>query len=241
MTKRSSIFALKSSKTIRLKQTKKAFSTALNCYKHDCLATRVAKTGEPVAIGGDMAMDPRITDIDRILTKISSGSTICAPLKVGEDVIGVIAAWCEKEIKFFPDEIRLFLALTNQMSIIIDNARLFEADKEKINRLMVLQEAVSEMNASYSLDNRILEIASKSALKIANADKVFSYVWEVMKNRCFINDGRDIFVESKEAADKRIESSIIKKAVNENTIVIRRNLLSRDIHDGGIVFQRISF
>jgi len=204
-------------------EEKRALSTALNCYKHECLATRVARTGEPVAIGGDVSADPRVTDIDRVLTKMVAGSTICAPLKTGDDVIGVIAAWCEREIKFFPEEINLFLALTNQMSIIVHNARLFETDKEKINRLMILQEAVSEMNLSYSLDNRILEVASRSALRIANADKVFGYIWDVAKNRCLINDGEEIFFESMESADERIKTSIVKKAMDTDKIVVNQN------------------
>ncbi len=221
-------------------EAKRALSTALNCYKHDCLATRVARTGEPVAIGGDVGADSRITEIDRFLTKTTTGSTICAPLKAGDEVIGVIAAWCERDIKFFPDEINLFLALTNQMSIIVHNARLFETDKGKINHLMMLQEAVSEMNASYSLDNRILEVASRNALKIANADKVFGYVWDMVKDRCLINDGQTIFMEAKEAADQRIASSIIKKAIDKNGIIIRQNGLTYDPQDGKPFFEGFS-
>ncbi|MDD5170290.1 MAG: sigma 54-interacting transcriptional regulator, partial [Syntrophales bacterium] len=208
-------------------EAKRAFSTALNCYKHECLATRVARTGEPVAIG-DTAVDQRVTEIDRILTKTTGGSTICAPLKIGDDVIGVIAAWCEREIKFFPEEINLFLALTNQMSIVIHNARLFETDKEKINRLMMLEEAVSKMNISYTLDNRILNIALESALKITSADRVVGYVWDMVKGTCFISDGQNISVESKDVADGRTAVSIIRKSIDTSAIVVRQNRSSRN-------------
>jgi two-component system, NtrC family, response regulator AtoC len=221
-------------------EAKRALSTALNCYKQDCLATRVARTGEPVAVGGNAAGYRQIKDIDRFLTKTTAGSTICAPLKAGDEVIGVIAAWCEREIKFFPDEINLFLALTNQMSIIVHNARLFEKDKEKINRLMILQEAVSEMNVSYTLDSRILEISSRSALKIANADKVFGYVCDRAKNRCLIFDGQQIFIENKEEADARFGSSIITKAINTNRIIIRQDGFAHDPNDGIPLFEGFS-
>jgi transcriptional regulator with GAF, ATPase, and Fis domain len=149
-----------------------ALSTALHCRKHDCLATRVARTGEPVAIGSDVFKSSRLTDVDRMMTKIAAGSTICAPLKNGEEVIGVIAAWCDKEIKFFPEEIDLFLALTSQMSIIVHNARLFAKDKEKIARLLLLEEAVSKMNDSYGRLERILEIAAQASLNISRAERV---------------------------------------------------------------------
>jgi len=86
-----------------------AFSVSLNIHEHDCLSTKVAKSGQPIAIE-NAAIDSRITDTDRMLTKIyNRGSIVCAPLKIGDDVIGTIAAWCKKETTFFPEEINLFL------------------------------------------------------------------------------------------------------------------------------------
>ena len=106
-------------------EIKMAFSVALNLDEHDCISTKVAKSGQTMAIE-DMAKDPRITKTDRMLTKVyNRGSIVCAPLKIGDDVIGTIAAWCKEETKFFPEEISLFLTFANQMSIIIHNTRLF--------------------------------------------------------------------------------------------------------------------
>jgi len=204
-------------------EEKRVLSTSLNIYKQDCLATRVARTGEPVAIGGEATVDQGMTEMDRIMTKATAGATICAPLKAGNHVIGVIAAWCEREIRFFPEEINLFLALTNQMSIIVHNARLFDKDKEKINQLMILQEAVSAMNIHYTVDKRILEIAAQGALKIAQADKVFVYIGDMEKNRCIIHDGNAVVVEGREDAEQRIASSIMKKAMDKNTIIVQEH------------------
>ena len=53
----------------------------------------MAKTGQPIAVEVT-ATDPRMTEMDRMLTKIyDRGSYFCAPLKIGEEVIGIIAAW----------------------------------------------------------------------------------------------------------------------------------------------------
>ena len=146
-------------------ETQKVFSVALNIHEHDCIVTKVAKSGQPIAVEVT-ATDPRITETDRMLTKIyDRGSYFCAPLKIGEEVIGIIAAWFKEETKFFPEEISLFVTYANTLSIIIYNMRLFEANAEKIRQLMILQEAVSEMNASHVLDNHILEILVRSALR----------------------------------------------------------------------------
>ncbi|MCX5835750.1 MAG: sigma-54-dependent Fis family transcriptional regulator, partial [Deltaproteobacteria bacterium] len=203
-------------------EVKKAFSVALNLDEHDCISTKVAKSGQPIAIE-DAATDPRITETDRMLTKIyNQGSIVCAPLKIGDEVIGTIAAWCKEETKFFPEEISLFLTFANQMSIIIHSTRLFETNAEKIRELMILQEAVSEINISRVLDNRILDILNKSALKIAKADKVLVYFLDIEKDRCLVMDSGKVFIEDKRTYDDKIGKSIIKEAIDTDAIVVRR-------------------
>lgn len=203
-------------------EVKMAFSVALNINEHDCISTKVAKTGQPLAIE-DAATDPRITETDRMLTKIyNRGSIVCAPLKIGDDVIGTIAAWCKEETKFFPEEISLFLTFANQMSIIIHNTRLFETNAEKIRQLMILQEAVSEINISRVLDNRILDILNQSALMIAKADKVLVYFLDIEKDRCLVTDGGKVFIVDKAGYDDTIGKSIIRQAIDTDSIVIKR-------------------
>jgi len=202
-------------------ETKKAFSVALNLDKHDCISTKVAKSGQPMAIE-DAATDSRITETDRMLTNMyNRGSIVCAPLKIGDDVIGTIAAWCKKETRFFPEEISLFLTLANQMSIVIHNTRLFENNAEKIRNLMILQEAVSEINVSRVLDNRILDILNQSALKIAKADKVLVYFLDIEKDRCLVTEGGKVLIEDRKAYDDKIGKSIIKEAIETDSIIVR--------------------
>jgi transcriptional regulator with GAF, ATPase, and Fis domain len=199
----------------------RAFAVTLDTHRHDCLAVKVAKSGQYLAIE-DAANDPRITETDRMLTKISyRGSIFCAPLKTGDEVIGTLAAWCREETKFFPEQISLFQTFASQISIMIHNARLFEANSEKIRQLIVLQEAVSEMNSSYVLDNRILEILSQGALKIAKAECVTVCFLDMEKDRCFIYDGKEVFIGDKVACYNKIEQSIIKQAIDINTNIIR--------------------
>jgi len=124
-------------------EAERAFAVALDLNGHDCLAVKVAKSGQYLAIE-DASSDPRITETDRMLTKLShQGSIFCAPLKAGEEVVGTLAAWCEAESRFFPEQINLFQTFASQISILIHNARLFEANSEKIRQMTVLQEAVS--------------------------------------------------------------------------------------------------
>jgi two-component system, NtrC family, response regulator AtoC len=203
-------------------EAKHVFAVALNIHQHDCIVTRVAKSAQPIAVEVT-STDPRITETDRRLTKIyDRGSYFCAPLKIGEEVIGIIAAWFKEETKFFPEEINLFVTYANTLSIIIHNMRLFEANAEKIRQLMILQDAVSEMNVSYILDNHILEILVKSAIRIARSEKVLVYFLDIEKNRCLVNDGGLLSIDDRHDCEERIGPTIIREALDTNTIITRK-------------------
>ncbi|MEW6333284.1 MAG: sigma 54-interacting transcriptional regulator [Thermodesulfobacteriota bacterium] len=203
-------------------ETKKVFSVALNIHTHDCIATKVAKSGQPIAVEVT-ATDPRITETDRMLTKIyDRGSYFCAPLKIGDEVIGIIAAWFKEETKFFPEEINLFVTYANTLSIIIYNSRLFEANAEKIRQLTILQEAVSEMNSSNVLDNHIIEILARSAMKIARADRVLACFLDMEKNRCLMNEGGSVSIDDRSVWEARIGPTIIRQAIDGGAIITGR-------------------
>ncbi len=204
-------------------EAERAFSVAIDVQMHDCIAAKVATSGAPMAIE-DAASDGRITETDRMLAKVySSGSMICAPLKIGDEIIGTMAASCQETTKFYPEEINLFLTFANQMGIIIHNARLFEANAEKIRQLMVLQKAVSEMNARHTLDNNILNILTRSSLEITHCDKVMVYFLDVEKNRSLVTFGDEIVIDDSKAYTQQVERSIIKVALSSNRITTRKH------------------
>jgi two-component system, NtrC family, response regulator AtoC len=209
-------------KNYNSEEEKRAFLIFLNVNEHDCLATKVAKSGQHIAIE-NAATDNRITETDRMLTKIFyRGSIFCAPLKIGEDVIGILTAWRKEEKKFFPEEVNLFLTFASQISIIIHNTRLFETNAEKIRQLMVLQEAVSAMNGSYALDNSIREVLVKSALDISRADKVLVFFWDLIKKQCLVNDGKKLIKDDKNAFNEKILKGIIGKSMDTNAVVLQQ-------------------
>jgi transcriptional regulator with GAF, ATPase, and Fis domain len=203
-------------------EAERAFSVAIDVLQHNCIAAKVATTGEPMAIE-DAASDDRITETDRMLAKVySSGSMICAPLRIGDEIIGTMAASCQETIKFYPEEINLFLTFANQMGILIHNARLFEQNEEKIQQLMILQKAVSEMNARHSLDNNILNILTRSSVQITQSEKVMVYFLDVEKNRSLVTFGEEIFIDENQVYAQQVEKSIIQKALTDGRITIQR-------------------
>ncbi|WP_175476494.1 sigma-54-dependent Fis family transcriptional regulator [Syntrophus gentianae] len=214
-------------KNYKPEEAKRAFSVAIN-LSHDCVASKVYKTGQAMVIE-DVSTDPRMTETDRLLTRLNDrGSIFCAPLKIGNVVFGITATWCRQETSFFPEMMDLFLTFANQMSIIIHNAQLFDNNAEKIRQLTVLGKAVSEMNSSYVLDNHIREVLTEAALDISSASKALFYIIDDDKNRFLIHDGKQVTTEEKQLRNSRIEPSIIPQAISSNAIVVKQPPITED-------------
>jgi two-component system response regulator AtoC len=200
-------------------EAKYAFDQPLDIQEHDCIAAKVTKTGQLIAIE-DAATDGRITDTDRKLANIyDRGSIFCAPLKIGDEVIGTVVAWRKEETKFFPEEISLLLTFASQMSIIIYNTRLFERDQEKIRQLMVLQEAVSEMNLSGIQSERIAGILITNAVKMMKVGKALLYLPGRENEPCLIHEKGELISGRIDEYRSKIEKSIIRKAMDTNMVL----------------------
>jgi len=205
----------------------RAFSINLNINKHDCLETRVAKSGNYIALE-DSETDPRITEADRKITEFyKRGSTFYAPLKLEDEVIGIICLWSKERTRFSDEEINTVLTFANQVSIVIHNTRLFEDNQKKIERLFILQEAVSQLNANYVLDN-IHKIVINNALKIGEADKALIYFWDIKKDTSLISDGEKVIIDEEKRYLSKIEQSIIKKALGTEQRVIQNSSIDSD-------------
>jgi transcriptional regulator with PAS, ATPase and Fis domain len=137
-------------------------------------------------------------------------------------VIGTIAAWFKVQTKFYPEEINLFLTYANALSMIIHNSRLFEANAEKIRQLTILQEAVSEMNASYALDNHIFESLVKNAQRIARPDRILAYFMDLERHRILLSEGDELILSDRQACEGRIRGTIVAEAIAADRIIHRQ-------------------
>ena len=201
-------------------EAKRAFNINLDLKRHDCLETRVAKSGNYICLE-DSETDPRITATDRKITQFyGRGSSFYAALKLENEVMGIICLWSKARTKFSLDEINILLTFANQISIVIHNLRLFEENRKQIGRLFILQEAVSQLNANYVLDN-IHKIVVNNALKIGEADRALIYFLDIKKDKSLISDGFQVLGRDKHDYLSRIDQSIIKKAIETDTRVIK--------------------
>ncbi len=214
-------------------QAKIAFSENLNLEKHDCLMTKAIKTGSYIVLE-DSGKDPRITPTDHKITDRYHIGNNCysaffGPLKIKDDIIGTIAMWYDKKTTFPPDVISTLLAFANHASLVIHNLRLLEDNRQKIKRLMMLQEAVFQLNSSCAPDN-IHNTVIDNALLIGGANRALLYFLDTEKDTCMISTGEQVFLDEKNIYSPKIEQSIIKKALDTETVVVQS-----PPHDSGTI------
>lgn len=160
-------------------ETKRAKSYPLDLDRHHCRETLAVKTGKTILIK-DAMTDPRVTETDIKMDKFwKRVSTITAPLKVRKDIIGVLEGDRTNEtLELSRQEINLFSLFANQASIIIENARLQEQNRKKINQLLYLQETAKKTSSVLDF-RKLLGIVVASAMNITCARAAFIF----LKNR----------------------------------------------------------
>ncbi len=109
--------------------------------------SRVIDSGEPV-LTTNAQEDPRFGGQESIIA-FNLRSILCVPLKVKNELIGVIYADNRIRTGIFNDSQRdLLLAFSNQAAIAIDNARLFESLRQTLGEVTELKNMMDNIFAS---------------------------------------------------------------------------------------------
>ncbi|MEW6685113.1 MAG: GAF domain-containing protein [Candidatus Edwardsbacteria bacterium] len=113
----------------------------------------VAKTGEALVIN-DVSQEPRYLMGDPRVR-----SEIAIPLSKGKsEVIGVLSIEDERLNAFGEDDVRLLSTLANQVTVALENAKLYEEAQRRINELTVLHGVGSSVSAVLRLDELIEQV-----------------------------------------------------------------------------------
>ncbi|MHC1724837.1 MAG: GAF domain-containing protein [Syntrophobacteraceae bacterium] len=137
---------------------------------HECLEILVVKSGKIIFVK-DHKTDPRLAEIDLRVSRIQNRvSTLAVPLKIKKEVIGLIEAdRGDVRLDITAADIRSFSVFANQASIVIENARLHEQNKRRIEQLLFLQHISRKIISSTLNLKDLLNVITRSALKITKA------------------------------------------------------------------------
>ena len=104
---------------------------------------QVAATGQPARLG-DVRQAAGYLGV-----AATTVSELCVPLKIGERVIGVLNAEADALNAFADEDERLLTIVAGLLAPIIENARLYERDRQRLNELSLLTEiALTAISAS---------------------------------------------------------------------------------------------
>ncbi len=106
-----------------------------------------ARTGEPKYVP-DIAKDKR-----HVSAGINSGTELAVPLKIKDEVIGVLDLESEEIDAFSQDDIQLISTFASQAGIAIENARLFEIEQSRRRLAETLGEISRVIGSTLDLDS----------------------------------------------------------------------------------------
>lgn len=129
----------------------------------------VAQTGKSLVVPDVLKEEHFRKDIaDNINYPVEN--VICVPLKLQQKVIGVIELINKLNKKrFIKEDLDLLESLAGQISLVIQNAKLFKDSRRKIEELSTLMKVSAIINSTLDL-NRLLNEVMEAAVKLLNAE-----------------------------------------------------------------------
>lgn len=115
------------------------------------IAGWVASTGEILALS-DATHDPRYAPLPSAL-ELGCRAYLCAPLRIQEEIIGVMTARKREVYHFTREDIILFETICKQVAIVIEKARMYE---QKIQAERLAAVAVSLSGVAHYIKNVLL-------------------------------------------------------------------------------------
>jgi sugar diacid utilization regulator/putative methionine-R-sulfoxide reductase with GAF domain len=129
------------------------------------LVGRVFQTGQVSRID-DYVHDSTIsTDFRRIAADEGTNSAMCAPMKVGDRVIGCLCVWSRRSSRFaFQDE-RLLASLADLATVAIEKARLYDAQRTSSQQLELAHLKLARRFESAELAMKVREDLNRIAVQ----------------------------------------------------------------------------
>jgi PAS domain S-box-containing protein len=158
----------------------------------DTLRSTSVRLGEGVV--GQVARDhrprrlPSVQAEDESTTRQSerSGSAVIAvPLVVMDQAIGVLEGINKVEGQFTQDDVELLENLAAAASVAIENARLFEQTRRRVNELSTLLEASSAVSSTLEIDS-ILELIARRLAEALGVARCSIASWDRTTNRLML-------------------------------------------------------
>ncbi|HNT22942.1 MAG TPA: GAF domain-containing protein [Anaerolineales bacterium] len=132
---------------------------------------RVASTGKALRLE-DVSQESGYVQIDPL-----TRSELCVPVKIGDQVIGVINAESSRTGAFSENDERLLVTFAGQLAIAFQKVRLFDAERRRVAELEALRQASLRLSSNLDLQT-LLEIILDRAIQLVTADTAHLFLYE---------------------------------------------------------------
>jgi serine phosphatase RsbU (regulator of sigma subunit) len=110
------------------------------------------------------ATDPRLAGVQDVLEELGIEAALAVPLRVRDELIGLLAVYPHAGRELTENEEQLLLALAAQLAVAVQNARLHEetklADEERRQALVAERETSKRLQALYEISSAFTESLS---------------------------------------------------------------------------------
>jgi serine phosphatase RsbU (regulator of sigma subunit)/putative methionine-R-sulfoxide reductase with GAF domain len=133
----------------------------------DGLVGWVAAMGEPLLVN-DVTKEPRFAPYpDKAIDETKA--ELVVPLTIGNKVIGVLDVESDQRNAFSPDDLYILKTLAAQVAIAIEEARLYNSQKEEAYYLNVLLQVGQNLSATLDLDEALETVVRITPLLVGVA------------------------------------------------------------------------
>ena len=165
----------------------------------------VAKTGEPI-LAPDVSRDSRYVAMRHLNTK----SELVIPIRAKGEVIGVLDLQSDRLNAFDDADLITIQSLANEAGISIENARLFEAERRRNERMAVINAVALNVSAVLTLGELLPHV-------VQLARETFGY--HTVGVFLVDEDEREVVLEALDSGDAAVPSRGARMAVGGEGIV----------------------
>jgi signal transduction histidine kinase/HAMP domain-containing protein len=127
---------------------------------------QVVQTGQPLVVG-DISTDPRLTRTRARENGFRSLASV--PLSSKGKMLGTLFAGTRDYREFTDEDVQLLTSIGNQIGVAIDNARLFESERQRRQEATLLAEVAKLISGTLDLDE-VLRLTAECAVEVFEVD-----------------------------------------------------------------------
>jgi len=164
--------------------------------------------------------------------KLGHHGVLGVPLTIGDKVIGVLYFATYKNRKFDNNEVSLLSSISDQISVAISKANLYEELRKRNKSERIISAITKNVHRSLNVANVFQQAADSIKKHIDNADHVSIYRFE--NNEAILNSSSDNFDSRQRLHEKFV---IVKSGVSWKLLNKRRPVMHSTVNDPDIVLD----